>query len=62
MTTRGAPTSSSRSSRSGRAPACAWSRPGFAQLADDDHRTEFDAHTEGWTAELGELVAYLDAA
>jgi uncharacterized protein YndB with AHSA1/START domain len=35
---------------------------GFAQLADDDHRTEFDAHTEGWTAELGELVAYLDAA
>jgi uncharacterized protein YndB with AHSA1/START domain len=35
---------------------------GFAQLSDDHHRSEFDAHNEGWTAELGELVAYLDAA
>jgi uncharacterized protein YndB with AHSA1/START domain len=35
---------------------------GFAQLADDDHRREFDAHTEGWGRELGELIAYLDAA
>jgi uncharacterized protein YndB with AHSA1/START domain len=35
---------------------------GFAQLPDDDHRREFTAHTEGWTAELGELVAYLDAS
>ena len=35
---------------------------GFAQLAADDHGREFDSHTEGWGRELGELVAYLDAA
>ena len=34
---------------------------GFAQLSDPNRRSEFDAHTEGWIRELGELVAYLDA-
>ena len=34
---------------------------GFAQLSDPSRRSEFDAHTEGWIRELGELVAYLDA-
>jgi uncharacterized protein YndB with AHSA1/START domain len=35
---------------------------GFAQLPDDVHSKAFDGNTEGWTNELGELVAYLDAA
>lgn len=35
---------------------------GFAQLPDDRHRAGLDAHSEGWTRELGELVAALDAA
>jgi uncharacterized protein YndB with AHSA1/START domain len=35
---------------------------GFAQLPDDAHRTAFGGNTEGWAKELGELVAYLDAA
>ena len=35
---------------------------GFAQLPDDAHRTAYDGNTEGWAKELGELVAYLDAA
>jgi|SRR6476469_348732 len=35
---------------------------GFAQLPDDAHRVAFDGNTEGWTRELDELVAYLDAA
>ena len=35
---------------------------GFAQLPDDAHRTAYDGNTEGWASELGELVAYLDAA
>ena len=35
---------------------------GFAQLSDDVHGSEFDAHDQGWTSELGELLAYLDAA
>jgi uncharacterized protein YndB with AHSA1/START domain len=35
---------------------------GFAQLADDDHRTAFDGNVRGWASELGELVDYLDAA
>jgi uncharacterized protein YndB with AHSA1/START domain len=35
---------------------------GFAQLADDAHRTAFDGNTRGWASELGDLVAYLDAA
>jgi len=35
---------------------------GFAQLADDAHRTAYDGNTQGWASELGELVDYLDAA
>lgn len=35
---------------------------GFAQLADDTYRTAYDGNTEGWASELGDLVAYLDAA
>ncbi|MGB3440515.1 MAG: SRPBCC domain-containing protein [Actinophytocola sp.] len=35
---------------------------GFAQLPDDAHHTAFDGNTRGWASELGELVAYLDAA
>jgi uncharacterized protein YndB with AHSA1/START domain len=34
---------------------------GFAQLPDgDDHKKAYAGNTEGWTHELGELVAYLD--
>jgi len=35
---------------------------GFAQLPADAHRAAFDGNTNGWASELGELVAYLDAA
>jgi uncharacterized protein YndB with AHSA1/START domain len=35
---------------------------GFAQLPDDAHDKAFRGNTEGWASELGELVAYLDAA
>lgn len=35
---------------------------GFAQLTDTDHERGHASHAEGWTHELGELVAYLDAA
>ena len=35
---------------------------GFAQLADDAHRTAYHGNTQGWASELGELVDYLDAA
>jgi uncharacterized protein YndB with AHSA1/START domain len=35
---------------------------GFAQLPDDAHGTAFDGNADGWPKELGELVAYLDAA
>ncbi len=35
---------------------------GFAQLPDDVHRGAFEGNTDGWTRELDELVAYLDAA
>jgi uncharacterized protein YndB with AHSA1/START domain len=35
---------------------------GFAQLSDDAHRKGYEAHTQGWTLELGELADYLDAA
>jgi uncharacterized protein YndB with AHSA1/START domain len=35
---------------------------GFAQLSEDAYRKAYDAHTQGWASELGELVAYLDAA
>ena len=34
---------------------------GFAQLPDEgEHKTAFGGNTDGWTHELGELVAYLD--
>ncbi|GAA4958349.1 hypothetical protein GCM10023334_076030 [Nonomuraea thailandensis] len=35
---------------------------GFAQLPDGTHRTEYDAHIQGWTSELSELIDFLDAA
>ncbi len=35
---------------------------GFAQLPDDAHGKAYDANTQGWASELGELVDYLDAA
>ena len=35
---------------------------GFAQLPDDAFRTAYDGNSDGWIKELGELVAYLDAA
>ena len=35
---------------------------GFAQLSEDAHRKAYDGNAEGWADELGELVAYLDAA
>ena len=35
---------------------------GFAQLPEDAYRKAYEANTQGWMSELGELVAYLDAA
>jgi uncharacterized protein YndB with AHSA1/START domain len=35
---------------------------GFAQLPEDANRKAFDANSEGWARELGELVSYLNAA
>ena len=35
---------------------------GFAQLPADVHGSAYDGNVEGWTTELDELVAYLDAA
>jgi uncharacterized protein YndB with AHSA1/START domain len=35
---------------------------GFAQLPPDAYGKAYDANTQGWAAELGELAAYLDAA
>jgi uncharacterized protein YndB with AHSA1/START domain len=35
---------------------------GFAQVPEEAHRTAYDSNTQGWASELGELVAYLDAA
>jgi uncharacterized protein YndB with AHSA1/START domain len=35
---------------------------GFAQLPDDTRREVYDSHAQGWTRELDELAAYLDAA
>lgn len=35
---------------------------GFAQLPDAWLEQTYQGNTEGWRAELGELVAYLDAA
>ncbi|GLH96397.1 SRPBCC domain-containing protein [Phytohabitans aurantiacus] len=33
---------------------------GFAQLPESEHKTALSGNTDGWTNELGELVAYLD--
>ena len=35
---------------------------GFAQLPGDAYGQAYDANTEGWARELGELVSYLNAA
>jgi uncharacterized protein YndB with AHSA1/START domain len=35
---------------------------GFAQLPPNAYRKAYDAHTEGWASELGELIEHLDAA
>jgi uncharacterized protein YndB with AHSA1/START domain len=35
---------------------------GFAQLPEDAYRKAYDAHTQGWASELGELVDHLNAA
>jgi uncharacterized protein YndB with AHSA1/START domain len=35
---------------------------GFSQLPDDAYDKAFHGNVEGWGSELGELVAYLDAA
>ena len=34
---------------------------GFAQLSADEHAHAHGGNTEGWSRELGELVAHLDA-
>ena len=35
---------------------------GFSQLPEDVYRKAYNGNTQGWASELGELVAYLDAA
>jgi len=35
---------------------------GFAQLPDGAYEPAYEANTQGWASELGELVSYLDAA
>ena len=35
---------------------------GFAQLSDEAFHEAYDGNAKGWASELGELVAYLDAA
>jgi uncharacterized protein YndB with AHSA1/START domain len=35
---------------------------GFAQLTDEAYQTAYNANSQGWASELGELVDYLDAA
>jgi uncharacterized protein YndB with AHSA1/START domain len=35
---------------------------GFAQLPGDAYSKAYDGNVQGWASELGELVAYLDAA
>jgi uncharacterized protein YndB with AHSA1/START domain len=35
---------------------------GFGQLPEEAYRKAFEGNTNGWASELGELVAYLDAA
>ena len=61
MMTRAAPTSSSRSPV-GAGTQLTVVESGFAQLPDDAYRTAYDGNTTGWASELGDLVAYLDAA
>ena len=54
--------SSSRWSPQGAGTKLTVVESGFAQLAEDAYRKAFDGNTDGWAKELGELVAYLDAA
>jgi uncharacterized protein YndB with AHSA1/START domain len=35
---------------------------GFAQLAEDAHRTAYDGNTRGWSTKLGQLADYVVAA
>jgi uncharacterized protein YndB with AHSA1/START domain len=35
---------------------------GFARLPEDAYRTAYDGNAQGWTREMAELAAYLDAA
>ncbi|MEU4766618.1 SRPBCC domain-containing protein [Actinosynnema sp. NPDC023794] len=35
---------------------------GFAQLPEDGYGKGYEAHSQGWTSELGELVDYLGPA
>jgi uncharacterized protein YndB with AHSA1/START domain len=35
---------------------------GFAQLAQDAHRTVYDGHTQGWSTKLDQFSEYLVAA
>ena len=35
---------------------------GFAQLPEGPYSTAYGGNSQGWVSELGELVAYLDAA
>jgi len=35
---------------------------GFAQLAEEAHRTAYEGNSGGWPSELAELVDYLNAA
>ena len=35
---------------------------GFSQLSAEAYSTAYDGNVSGWASELGELVAYLDAA
>ena len=35
---------------------------GFGQLSPDEYDTAYGGNVRGWASELGELVAYLDAA
>ena len=35
---------------------------GFAQLPEGAHGQAYDSHCQGWTSELGELVAHVDGA
>ena len=35
---------------------------GFAQMPEDGYHKAYNGNVEGWASELGDLVAYLDAA